>query len=390
MHQNLLRHGIRTTLFALSVVSLAGSAISQNAESSTQQSAGAMAPILVSNQYQQKNLVANKPGIAAVTDPNLVNAWGLSRSSGNPWWVSDNGTGVSTLYDGQGAIQQLVVGIPPSNPNTASTGTPTGTVFNGTPDFAIKPGMPSIFLFVAEDGVISGWNPGINLYKAEILVNHKDKSVFKGASIATVNRAEWGTRNFLYVADFRQARVEVFDTNFKETPSIEAAFRSQQHVPAGYAPFNVQNIGGNLYVSYGKQDAAKHDEIHGAGLGIVLVFSPTGQLIQRLQQGPWLDAPWGMAQAPSDFGPYSHDILIGNFGSGRIAAYDPVTGRFRDFLRDAKSAPIWIDGLWALAFGNDSVAGPATTLYFTAGPNHEQDGLFGSLMALKNPFGNSQ
>ena len=238
--------------------------------------------------------------------------------------------------------------------------------------------------------MISGWNPGVDLLKAKILVNRGDKSVFKGATIATVNRAEWGTLNLLYVADFRQARVEVFDTNFKEILSIETAFKTLQRVPAGYAPFNVQNIGGNVYVSYAKQDAAKHDEVDGAGLGIVLVFSPTGQLIQRLETGLWLNAPWGMAQAPGDFGPYSHDILIGNFGSGRIAAYDPVTGKFKDFLRDAKSSPVWIDGLWALAFGNDAVAGPATTLYFSAGPNHEQDGLFGSLTALKNPQGNDQ
>lgn len=388
MHQNRFRHRIRKTLFAVSVVSLTAAAVAQNAASSNLQSSG-MAPILASNQYQQTNLVANKPGIAAVTDPNLINPWGVSRSSANPWWVSDNNAGVATLYSGVGAIVPLVVTIPPSDPNVASSGSPTGTIFNRTMDFAIKPGMPAIFLFVTEDGAISGWNPGVNPTKAQIVVNQKNKSVFKGASIATVNTPLRGTHNYLYVADFRQARVEVFDTNFNRVESFEDAFENYS-VDAGYAPFNVQNIGGNLYVSYAKQDAAKHDNVDGTGFGFVRVFSPTGQLIQRLERGSWLDAPWGMVQASSDFGPYSHDILIGNFGSGRIAAFDPITGRFKDFLRDSKSAPIWIDGLWGLSFGNDAVAGPATTLYFASGPNHEQDGLFGSLIALDNPQGNDQ
>lgn len=390
MHQNRIQRGIRATLLVLSFLSLAGTAIAQDDDSWEHHSHDdGLAPVLASNQYQQKNLVSDLPGAAAITDPNLVNPWGISRSSGSPWWVSDNGAGRSTLYDGQGNIQPLVVAIPPSDPNAGPSGTPTGTVFNGSKDFAIVPGKPAIFLFVSEDGVISGWNPGINLAQAQLVVNQKDKSVFKGAAIATVNLHDAGTHSYLYVADFRQGHLAIFDTNFKRVHALEDAF-SDHRVPEGYAPFNVQNIGGNLYVAYAKQDSAKHDEVDGAGLGFVHILTPSGRLIGHLQHGPWFNAPWGVTLASSDFGPFSHDILVGNFGSGQIAAFDPVTGRFKDFLRDAKSAPIAIDGLWGIGFGNGATAGSATSLYFAAGTNHEQDGLFGSLTALQNPQGNGQ
>jgi uncharacterized protein (TIGR03118 family) len=242
---------------------------------------------------------------------------------------------------------------------------------------------------VSEDGVISGWNPGVNLTHAQILANQKDKSVFKGVTIATVNSDALGTHNFLYVADFRQARIEIFDTNFKRVPSLEGRFMDDQ-VPERYAPFNVQNIGGNIYVAYAKQDDAKHDPVSGPGLGFVHVFTPTGRLIGRLERGAWFNGPWGLVQAPSDFGPFSHDILVGNFGSGQIAVFDPVTGDFKDFLRDAKSSAIVIDGLWDLSFGSGATAGPSTTLFFSAGSDHEAGGLFGSLTALQNPQGNGQ
>jgi uncharacterized protein (TIGR03118 family) len=387
MHQNRIHRRIRATVFTLSMVSLLGAAFAEDSSQGAQPNA--MAPILASNQYQQTNLVANLPGKAAVTDPNLVNPWGLSRSSGSPWWVSDNGMGVATLYGAAGNIVPLVVTIPPSDPNVSSTGTPTGTVFNGSTEFEIVKGKPAVFLFVSEDGVISGWNPTVQPTKAVMLVNQKTKSVFKGATIATLNGAQRGTHNYLYVADFRQGRIEIFDTNFQRTMALENNFANQS-IPTGYAPFNVQNIGGNIYVAYAKQDSQKHDEVDGPGLGFVNVYSTTGELLRRFERGSWFNGPWGLTQAPSDFGPYSHYILVGNFGSGQIAAFDPVTGKFQDFLRDAKSMPVWIDGLWGLSFGNDAVAGPATTLFFSAGSNHEQGGLFGSLTALKNPQGNDQ
>ena len=388
MHQNRIQRRIRAAVFTLSLASLLGAAFAEDGPKGGQPNI--MAPVLASNQYQQTNLVSNLPGKAAVTDPNLVNAWGLSRSSTSPWWVSDNGMGVSTLYGAAGNIVPLVVKIPPSDPNVSSTGTPTGTVFNGSTEFEIVTGLPAVFMFVSEDGVISGWNPKVKPTDAVILVNQKSKSVFKGMTIATINGAVRGTHNYLYVADFRQGRVEIFDSHFQRTMALESNFA--QAVPPGYAPFNVQNIGGNIYVAYAKQDAEKTDEVAGAGFGFVNVYSPTGQLLLKLERGSWFNAPWGLTQAPSDFGPYSHNILVGNFGSGQIAAFDPVTGKFQDFLRDAKSTPIWIDGLWALSFGSDALAtgGPATTLFFSAGPDDEKNGLFGSLTALKNPQGNGQ
>ena len=336
--------------------------------------------------YQQTNLVSDTPGMAAVTDPNLVNPWGLSRSSGSPWWVSDNGTGLTTLYDGAGAIRSLVVTIPPGDSSSGDGGTPTGQIFNGTQDFQIAPGKPALFIFATEDGTISAWNPGVQPTLAVIKVNTKGASVFKGMAVATVDNPSSGSSNFLYVADFRKARVAVYDTNFNRVHTGEDAF-ADERLPEGFAPFNVQNIGGNLYVAFAKQDSEKHDEVDGPGLGYVDVFSPTGRLLRRLQSGKWFNGPWGMAQASSDFGIYSHDILVGQFGSGEILAFDPVTGQFKGRLLDAKNMPITIDGLWGIAFGSGTTSGSATSLYFTAGTDHEQHGLFGSIAAVENAFG---
>jgi uncharacterized protein (TIGR03118 family) len=339
--------------------------------------------------YLQTNLVADTPGIAPVTDPNLVNPWGLARSSGSPWWAGDNGPGLATLYDGTGKIQSLVVTIPSGDPSSSPTGTPTGTIFNGGTDFQIAKNQPATFLFVTEDGTISGWNRNVNPTKAVIKVNTKSASVYKGATIATVNLPVFGARSFLYVADFRKGHLQIFDSSFRHLPTVEELF-DDDRMPAGFAPFNVQNIGGNIFVSYAQQDADKKDEVDGAGLGYVDVFSPTGRLLLRLQHGPWFNAPWGMTQAPSDFGAFSHNILIGQFGSGEILVFNPVTGQFKGRLRDAKNQPITIDGLWSLQFGNGTGAGPATALFFTAGTNHEQDGLFGNITAVENVQGNDQ
>jgi uncharacterized protein (TIGR03118 family) len=341
--------------------------------------------------YTQTNLVSNLSGVAAVTDPNLANAWGLSRSSTGDWWVSDNTTGLSTLYSGTtGAITPLVVTIPPSDPNTTATGSPTGTVFNGTPDFAIAPGKTALFLFATEDGTISGWNPGVNPTKAIIAVNEGTASVFKGLTIAQASINGRPLGYYLYAANFRQGKISVYNTFFQHNVVAEDTF-ARFHAPAGYAPFNVQNIGGNIYVAYAKQDSAKHDEVDGAGLGFVAIFHSNGCLIQVLQPGAWFNAPWGLAVAPSDFGAYSHDVLVGNFGSGEILAFDPVSGSYRGKIRDAKNNPIQIPGLWGLSFGNGTApGGPATTLYFGAGPDNEANGLFGSLTAVQNSLGNGQ
>jgi uncharacterized protein (TIGR03118 family) len=338
--------------------------------------------------YTQTNLIADLPGVAAVTDPNLVNPWGLARSSSSPWWISDNGSGLSTLYSGTGVVESLVVTIPPADSNSP-TGTPTGAIFNGGTGFQIASGKPALFLFVTEDGTISGWNPGVNLKAAVLVVNEKEKSVFKGATIASADLPKIGPTSFLYVADFRKGRIQIYDTSFHHVHSMEESF-DDDRLPPGFAPFNVQNIGGNLFVTYALQDSAKHDEIDGAGLGYVVVYSPTGKLITRFEHGPWLNGPWGLAEAPSDFGAYSHDILVGQFGSGNILAFDPLTGHFKGTLQNASNQPIQIGGLWGLSFGNGGSAGPATTLYFSAGSNGEQDGLFGTITAVENIQGNDQ
>ncbi len=338
--------------------------------------------------YKQTNLVSDLPGMAAITDPNLVNPWGMSRATGSPWWVSDNGTGLSTLYLGTGEIRPLVVTIPPAD-SSGGSGNPTGQVFNGTQDFQLAAGKPALFIFATEDGTISGWNPGVNPTAAVIKVNTKGASIFKGLAVATINDPSAGPRNFLYAADFRRGRVAVYDLNFKRVHLDDDAFEDER-LPEGFAPFNVQNIGGNLYVAYAKQDSEKEDEVDGPGLGYVDVFSPRGRLLHRLQSGPWFNAPWGMTQAPTDFGIYSHDILIGQFGSGEILVFDPVTGRFKGKLLDAKNMPITIDGLWSIVFASGTLSGPATSLYFTAGIDHEQHGLFGNIMAVENLFGGDQ
>ena len=341
--------------------------------------------------YVQTNLTSNQSGQAPVTDTNLVNAWGLSRSSGSPWWVTDNGTGLSTLYDGTGATQGLVVTIPPADVNVSSTGTPTGTIFNGTTDFAIAPGKPAVFLFATEDGTISGWNPGVAPTAAVIAVNETKRAVFKGLTMAQASVNGAPLANYLYVANFKSGRVEVFDTSFNRVPAIELMMqRVYSSIPHGFAPFNVQNIGGNIYVTYAKQDSARHDEVDGAGLGAVEVFHPDGVLTQILQPGPWFNAPWGVVLASGDFGAFSHDVLIGNFGSGEILAFEPIRGSFKGKLRLANGDPIQIPGLWGISFGNGGKAGSATALYFASGPNGEQDGLLGMLTPVQNTAGNDQ
>ena len=344
-----------------------------------------MLPAQQSQHYKQTNLVSDIPGMAAATDPNLVNPWGMSRSSGSPWWISDNGPGLTTLYTGTGSAVPLVVTIPGAD---GGSGTPTGQVFNGSQDFQIAPGKPALFIFVTEDGTISGWNSSAGT-TAVVKVNTHSASVFKGVAVATIDDPHVGSANYLYVADFRKGRVSVYDTNFHHISMDGDAFEDER-LPHGFAPFNVQNIGGNLYVAFAKQDSAKHDEVDGAGLGFVDVFSPTGRLLHRLEKSKWFNAPWGLAQAPSDFGIYSHDILVGQFGSGNILVFDPVTGALKGTLMDASNMPIAIDGLWGIAFASGGTSGSATTLYFTAGLNGEQDGLFGTITPVENVFGGDQ
>ena len=335
-------------------------------------------PARAQHHYLQTNLVSDVPGLAAVTDPNLVNAWGLSRSATSPWWVADNGTGLSTLYTGAGAKLGLVVTVPPQAGSTDSSA-PTGTVFNGSADFQVGPNQPARFLFATEDGTISGWNPAANPTVAITKVDRSGWAIYKGLALGQIAGA-----NYLYAANFHAGKVEVFDKNFAPVDLGATAFWDS-HLPKGYAPFNVQAIGDKIYVTYAKQDAQKIDEIAGRGRGFVTAFTTSGVLSLRLKSGPWFNAPWGVALAPASFGQFSNLLLVGQFGSGKIAAFDPANGKFRGFVRRAGHHSLMIDGLWALAFGNDAGSGPSTTLYFSAGINDEAHGLFGTITPLIDP-----
>jgi uncharacterized protein (TIGR03118 family) len=341
--------------------------------------------------YQQINFVSDIPGFAPTADTHLVNPWGLIASSTSPWWVSDNNGGVSTLYNGNtGAIVPLVVNIPPLDANGNGTGTPTGIAFTATSGFTFMANgktAASVFTFVTEDGTIVAWGPGINPndlpHDAFVVVDNSTNptaatgAVYKGATIAQMTT---GGPFFLYVTNIRAARVEVYDTNFHAVSLAgegeDQAFRDEE-IPDGFAPFNVQEVNGNLYVTYAKQNATKHDDFDFPGFGFVDKFSPKGKLLQRLKHGPWLNAPWGVALAPANFGFFSNRLFIGNAGSGQIAVYDVDSGHFDGLLRDANGHAIQNDRLWALRFGNDHNAGPSNWLFFTAGISDEAHGLFG-------------
>jgi uncharacterized protein (TIGR03118 family) len=333
--------------------------------------------------YQQTNLVSDLPGVAHVTDPNLVNSWGIVHGPTTPFWIADNGTGVSTLYTGAGTPfpvgSPLVVTIPPPHGSPAgTTATPTGIVFNPTSGFVVAAGNNSgaaLFIFATEDGTISGWNRNVDPTHAILEVDKSPGAVYKGLALASN-----GAGTFLYATNFRAGTIDVFNDHFGQT-HLAGSFTDPK-IPRGYAPFGIASINGNLIVTYSKQDAAKHDDVAGQGHGFVDVYDTSGHLLHRLVTRGQLNSPWGLALAPESFGRFGGDLLIGNFGNGRINAYDPQTGGFRGQLRDAKNKPISIDGLWGLDFGNDANAGPSTTLFFTAGLNDEADGLFGSLVPV--------
>ena len=324
------------------------------------------------NAFAQHNLVSDIPGLAAVTDTNLVNPWGISFNASSPFWISDNGSGLATLYNSTGAVQALVVTIPPpaGHPGPA---TPTGTIANSVPGFFGTGTAKANFIFSTEDGTISAWSSGS---AAMLKVDYStSNSVFKGLAGGSV-----GTSNYIYATDFRNAQVDVFNTNYSQV-TLAGTF-SDASIPAGYAPFGIQNINGKLFVAYAKQDITKHDDVPGLGNGYVDVFDTSGNLLQRFAAQGVLNSPWGLAVAPLGFGPFAGDILIGNFGDGRINAFDPISGEWLGALNNTNGLPFFVGGLWAIAFGNGHSGGNTQTLYFTAGINDESDGLFGSLDAV--------
>lgn len=333
--------------------------------------------------YVQTNLVSDLPqdvsGATQPPDPDLKNAWGMSRTATSPWWVSDNGTGKATLYNAAGVKQGLVVTIatPTGDSNPA---TPTGQVANGTTGFVVDEIVNNVkktgaarFIFATEDGTISGWNPAVDGTHSIIKVNNAGSAIYKGLAILTTTN---GT--FLYAANFvKDGKVDVFDSTWTAVTNVSFVDPS---LPPGYAPFNVQALGSSIFVAFAKLGDPP-DEQQGKGLGYVDEFDASGNILRRFEHGPWLNAPWGMAIAPaSGFGEFSGAFIVGNFGSGRLVAYDRNSGAFLGFLHSARG-PLVIDGLWGIAFGNAGNNGTGTQLFFTAGPNDEQHGLFGFLTA---------
>ena len=326
------------------------------------------------NQYVQHNLVSDIPGMADQTDANLVNPWGISFSPTSPFWISNNHSGITSVYDGTGK-PALTVGIP-APPNGAPPASPTGQVYNDTPGFVLS-GKPASFIFSTEDGTISGWNSSADPKNAVILVDNSPAgAVYKGIAVANTSNGP-----MLFAANFNAGTIDVFDANL--SPAATSGGFADAALPAGYAPFNIARIGQKLYVTYAVQDDAKHDDVPGAGNGLVDVFDFNGNLLGRLIANGALNSPWGVAMAPSNFGDFSNTLLVGNFGDGTINAFDPCSGAYIGTLADQNGAAIAIPGLWALIFGNGHNGGDATILYFTAGipggGNLEDHGLFGSL-----------
>jgi uncharacterized protein (TIGR03118 family) len=322
------------------------------------------------NVYTQRNLVSDGFVRAEQTDPNLVNAWGLVFNPDSAVWISDTGSGLSTLYKGPGNIVPLVVKIP--------GGSPTGIVYNGSSGFTVsKAGNTgaSRFIFSTETGRISAWNYGVDPANAITMVDNSAKTgaVYKGLAIIATGRVQK-----IYATDFHNGRIDVFDKNFHSVALSSRAF-TDPRLPAGYAPFGIQNIAGKLYVTYAKQDATKHDNVDGAGMGFVDIYNASGKLMRRLVSHGRLNAPWGLAKAPANFGKFSNSLLVANFGDGTIDAYDIASGKFRGQLMRTDHHPLKIDGIWGICFGNGKSNQPTNALYFTAGPQDEKHGLYGRI-----------
>jgi len=313
-------------------------------------------------------LASDQPGVARSTDPQLVNAWGLASSSGSPLWIGSNGSGVSEIYTGAGLKLGLVVSIP-------GDGSVTGVVFNNAA--AAGSFNSDLFLFASEDGTLSGWRGPLGTF-AETLQTGDPSNVYKGVAQSTI-----AGNAYAYLANFRSGTIDVVKGS-SGAPDLSGHFVDPS-LPSGYAPFDVQNIAGTLYVTYAVQDAVKHDDVPGTGNGIVDTFDLNGNFLKRLVTAGALNSPWGLALAPTGFGDAAGDLLVGNFGDGRINAYDPISGAFLETLHDSTGNPIVIDGLWGLRFGNGATGQSPTTLYFTAGPGDERHGLFGDLAPVPEP-----
>jgi uncharacterized protein (TIGR03118 family) len=371
--------------------------------------------------YEQVNLDANVSGAAEAVDSQLINGWGLARSSSSVWWVSDEATGVATLYDGPGAKQSLVVTIPKSDPNdkTFPTGTPTGMISNAnTTDFPAAPNKPAAFIFATLDGSIAAWNPTVGLAQGANPPSTNAVTVARGdagSGYTGLTTAFIDGNRYLYVANFLKGRIDVYDNGFKPVKlqgndhdrdrDGDKPF-TDDRLPRNFVPFNVQAVGNDLVVTYALHFAGNPFETPGPGLGYVDIYSSKGKLLRRLEHGDWLNAPWGVTLAPLDFGRFSHRLLVSNFAAGGttqsagfISAYDLDTGKFEGLVEDESGKPLSIQGIWSMSFANaatpssyDPDEAPAAELYFTAGPNQGTAGLFGYLIPVSTELvqGNSQ
>ena len=327
--------------------------------------------VAVPGTYTVKALVSNNGVPGTTVDARLQNAWGLVAGPGTPWWVSDNGADFSTLYNATGVKRNL---------NVSVDGAPTGIVFNGdSTSFRAGPSNAgALFIFATEGGTIAGWNPSLGTAAGVKVDSSGAGAIYKGLAIATT-----ATGPQLYATDFHNARVDVFDATWAAVQT--AGGFVDPTIPAGYAPFGIQTIGTRIFVTFAKQGLGAKDEIDGQGLGFVDAFDSDGNLVARVAQHGQLNAPWGLALAPASFGRFGGDLLVGNFGDGHVNAYQEISdGTFEliGALRTADGRKLAIDGLWALQFGHGTVNnGPVDTLFFTAGPNDEADGLFGTITA---------
>lgn len=324
---------------------------------------GLQAGLTAATRYQVKNLISDIPGLAPQTDPDLINPWGLEVNKGGNLLVAINGSGLAKLYSPSGKIKMSF--------NVDDS--PTGVVRNFSNQFRFGGGLPARWIFSTESGEILAFNPNVDPNNALVVIDQSSSgAVYKGLAIANVCH-----RPHLYAADFHNGKIDVFDEHFQFIHSF-----TESKIPAGFAPFNIVNISGQLYVTYAKQDADAHDDVPGIGNGFIDIFNPDGKLVKRLVSRGILNSPWGLALAPNNFGEFSRVLLVGNFGDGLIHAYNPRSGQFLGALKDKKGHPIIIDGLWSLIF-HDKENRKGATLYFTAGLNHEADGLVGFIRPIK-------
>ena len=352
----------------------------------TSSSPSAPPPAISVTKYSQHNLVSDIPGLADQTDAGLINPKGIALNSTGAFWISNNRTGTSSLYNGSGQPFPInnprVVNIPAGLGGPPAS-LPAAQVFNGTPAFQIATGNPAAFIFATESGTISGWNPAVDAGNARLMIDRSGSgAIYKGIAIGSNDSGA-----LLYVTNFNAGTVEVFDSNYQ--PVRVSGNFNDPNLPAGFAPFNIRKIGRKLYVTYALQDSPRQADVPGPGNGLINAFDMDGNLVQRLVSNGPLNSPWGIALAPDFFGDYSNTLLVSNSGDGSVNAFDPFTGAFLGALQGSDGNPLNIPGLWALQFGNGHDGGDANTLYFTTGVagggNIGAHGLLGSIQVAQQP-----